>query len=147
MRHFDIVKIVTCQIAGKSKHACQPKAKRRDDSSMRFNESCGGHTRGDSDSAFARPPQTQLYITRTSLYNRVDPGKTRTCNLWFQHQRLIHQATGPMKYHQLLMRDLYKKLCENVEEFCLPLSLSLSLSLCPLFPFPLPPMSSVEGLP
>ena len=32
-----------------------------------------------------------------------------------------------MKYHQLLMKDLYKKLCENVEEFCLPLSLSLCL--------------------
>ena len=34
-----------------------------------------------------------------------------------------------MKYNQLLMKDLYKKLCENVKEFCLPLSLFLSLSL------------------
>ena len=32
------------------------------------------------------------------------------------------------------MKDLYKKLRENVEEFCLPLSLSLSLSLS-LVPF------------
>ena len=36
-----------------------------------------------------------------------------------------------MKYHQLLINDLYKKSYENVEEFCLPLSLSLSLSLVP----------------
>ena len=144
---FDIVKIVTCQIAGKSKHAFQPKARRRDDSSRRFNEPCGGHKRVDADSAFARSPQIQLCITRTSLYKRVDPCRTRTCNLWFRKPTpylLGHRAD---EYHQLLMKDLYKKLRENVEEFCLPLSLSLSLSLCPLFPFPLPPMSSVEGLP
>ena len=81
----DIVKTVTCQIAGKSKHACQPRAKRRDDSSRRFNESCGGYKRVDSDSAFARPPQIQLCITRMSLYKRIDPGRTRTCNLWFRN--------------------------------------------------------------
>ena len=82
---FDIVNIVTCQMAGKSKHACQPKAKRKDDSSRRFSESCAGHKRVDSDSAFARPPQIQLCITRMSLYKRIDPGRTRTCNLWFRN--------------------------------------------------------------